>query len=285
MNHDSPREVAEFLASRGLNLSKRYGQNFLISRAAKEKLCAVLDLSAVHSLWEVGPGLGAMTSLFVGRVDRVTVFEIDRGFVSALEELFEGVPGLRVVSGDVLKNWKRVLETDGIPDRIFGNLPYNCASAIIADFIESDVLPQRMVFTIQKEVADRMVAQPGRATYSSFSVLCQTYCTVRSHGDLSPGNFYPQPKVTSSIVELVPRKSPGVKDRSLLSTLVRELFSSRRKTVKNNLSRGKLSEQYGIQTLINALEACRIDPSSRAETLPVEVIIQYANLLSEESRL
>ncbi len=281
MNHDSPREIGEFLAERGLSLSKRYGQNFLVSKAAKEKLLSVLDLEDVRSLWEIGPGIGAMTSLFLGRVERLTVFEIDRGFIPVLSELFGRTEGFRVVEGDALKTWKGVYDSEGVPDRIFGNLPYNCASAIIADFIESGVLPKRMVFTIQKEVADRMIASPGSAEYSSFSVLCQTYCTVRGHGDLKPGNFYPQPKVTSSIVELVPHERWFVADPLLLSAMVRELFSSRRKTVRNNLIRGRLAAEFGSETLMDIFASSDIDVSARAETLPVALIVDCANRLSE----
>ena len=186
MNYDSQKEIINVLTERGLRPTKKFGQNFMISRAAREKVLSYVGIKEGDSVWEIGGGLGSMTSMALDRAGlagHLTVFEIDRGYIDFLSEQFGSHPGFRIVAGDMVKTWRTVAEETGKPDVIFGNLPYNSASAMITQLIEGDCLASRMVFTVQKEMGLRITAKPGSADYSSFSVFCQLACdTVRPAG-------------------------------------------------------------------------------------------------------
>ncbi|MBO7047926.1 MAG: ribosomal RNA small subunit methyltransferase A [Spirochaetia bacterium] len=276
MNYDSQKEIINVLAERGLRPTKKFGQNFMISRAAREKVLSFIDIKEGDSVWEIGGGLGAMTSMAlekVGRNGHLTVFEIDRGYIDFLTEQFGSHPGFQIIAGDMVKTWRSAVESSGRPDAIFGNLPYNSASAMITQLIEGDGLAPRMVFTVQKEMGLRITAKPGSADYSSFSVLCQLACDVAYQGDLKSGSFYPVPDVISGIVTFTPK--PGFQEYATPQVLraIRDMFASRRKTLLNNL------RPYGIDKVQSACQNLGIDVSTRAETLAPAQIAELANSL------
>lgn len=283
MNHpdyNSPAALKALLDESGMSMQKRFGQNFLINGAARKKLTDSLGVSGGMSVWEVGPGLGSMTEEILMRGGNVTVFEIDRGFVRLLNGFFPQYlqkGNLRIIEGDVLKTWKTVLERDGAPQRFFGNLPYNIAAALIADTIEQDVRFERAVVTVQKEVAQRMSAQPDTNDYSSFSILCQWAYDVQPVMDLGGGNFWPRPNVDSRAVVLT-RKSdfPCCENRALFMKMQRALFVSRRKNIRNNLAMF-LSDG---DKAASALEKAGIEPSVRAESLSVRKLLELSDILN-----
>ena len=275
MNPDSPADIRTLLETRGLALKKRWGQNFLVNRGARQRLVEILAPQAGEAVWEIGPGLGSMTGLLAAAAARVTAFELDRGLCRYLEDTLGSVENLSLVPGDFLDTWKGIRGTQGTPDRILGNLPYRSASLMIADIIESGMRPSRMVFTVQRELADRMVSPPGRKSYSSFSVLCQSCFVVAGRGDLQPGSFYPVPDVVSSIVEMIPVPgAPHGRELEALSTLARALFSSRRKTIRNNAK---------DETVREALQQEGIDLGLRAEQIAPEVYVRLARRLTGAS--
>ena len=248
-------------------MSKRFGQNFLVNRGAREKIMATLGATAGDRVWEIGPGIGSMTAMSLDAGLAISAFEIDHGFARLLERVFGAEPGFRLVEGDFLDTWRAELEARGLPDFIFGNLPYNAAAAIIAALLESGTLPPRMVFTVQREAALRMTAKPDTKDYSSFTVLCASSCKVRLAFDLGGGSFWPQPRVTSSVVvlEALPRHLVP-EDRAGFTSFVRHSFASRRKTLRNNLKAAGWAEA----TIDAALEATACDPAVRAEALGPE---------------
>ena len=138
IDYDSPVSLKTFLEERGMAMQKKFGQNFLVNAAARKRLIDALDVEEGMTVWEVGPGLGSMTSEILSRGAQVTAFEIDRGFAAVLKEAFEGQK-LRLIEGDVLKTWKKENDENGIAARFFGNLPYNVASAIVADMISAGI--------------------------------------------------------------------------------------------------------------------------------------------------
>ena len=168
-DYNSPTELKNILEENGFSMQKKFGQNFLINQAARAKLIDALDINENTSVWEVGPGLGAMTSGLLKKGSDVTVFEIDRGFISLISRFFDDYSKsgkFKIVEGDVLKTWYSQTEKGTkLPDRFFGNLPYNIAASIIADTIEKGIRFERCVFTVQKEVAVRMAAKPGSEDY------------------------------------------------------------------------------------------------------------------------
>jgi len=241
----------------------------------REKIIELLEPKDAAHIWEIGPGLGAMTAHLVETDSRLTLFEIDKMFIKYLRQVFEIRSGVKIIGGDVLKTWKEVFFSDGMPDRIIGNLPYNSAAAIIASFIESGNLPPRMVYTVQKEVGERMVAGPGTKDYSAFSVLCGFACDVRDCGNVAPGCFYPQPHVTSKIVLMTPRGSGDLSLLPLVSSFTRAVFASRRKTIRNNLINSTWTRDIDPQRLWALLGESGIDPEGRGETIAVEDIVGF----------
>lgn len=208
LNYDSPRELREFLERRGIALKKRWGQNFMVSRAARERLVSLLAPVQGERVWEIGPGLGSMTELLVARGASLLLFEVDWAFVHYLAARFSDREKVDIVAGDFLKTWRDHASPDGLPDAVFGNLPYRAAATIIGDLLEKGAAPSRMVVTVQKEVALRMAARASTPEYSGFSVLCQAFCVTKYEGALAPGAFYPPPAVQSAAVTLE-RRWPG----------------------------------------------------------------------------
>jgi len=280
MNYESPKEIAALLESKGLSLKKRYGQNFLIGRGARERIVAAIDPKPADRIWEIGPGIGSITDLLAGRVAGLTVFEIDRGFLPILESRFGAFAGFRLVPGDFLATWEGVRAEEGLPNLIFGNLPYSSASAIIAALVKGGAEGVRVVVTVQREVAERIAARPGTKAYNGFSILCQWAYAVSAHGDLKPGSFFPAPEVTSSVIELRPRNRPVLADRELFFGLTRHLFGARRKTIRNNLLAMKELEGMSESDLCGTLEAASLDPNSRGERLTVEQVAVLSDRLS-----
>lgn len=217
-----------------------------------------------------------MTRPMENRGLSLKLFEIDRFFARYLRDLYEDSKSIEVVEGDVLKTLPGVFAREGRPQRILGNLPYHIASPIISLLIEGDYMAERMVFTVQKEVGERMNAVPGTKDYSSFTVLCRFACDVIDGGDIAPGAFYPRPHVTSRAVVLRPH---GLYDKSLLpwvSRISRTMFSSRRKTLRNTLMTADWAKKLGREKIMEILAAHSIDPGSRGESLSPEKIVELA---------
>lgn len=282
-DYNSPAELKQVLDINGFSMQKKFGQNFLINSEARKKLIDTLQVDENTSVWEVGPGLGAMTSEILERNAELTVFEIDRGFASLISNYFEDFAKkdkFFLVEGDVLKTWKNHLEKTKIPDRFFGNLPYNIAATIIADTIENNVRFERCVFTVQKEVAQRMTAKPGQSDYSSFSVLCQWAYDLQNVIDLSGGNFWPKPNVDSRAVLFTKKANfPECENPALFIKMQRALFSSRRKTVRNNLSQFLKNNELAVECLTLA----DIDIMKRAEVLTIEQLLKLSDIINQKT--
>jgi 16S rRNA (adenine1518-N6/adenine1519-N6)-dimethyltransferase len=261
-------------------MSKRFGQNFLVNRDSRERILSELKATPGMRVWEIGPGIGAMTAQALESGLSLTAFEIDHGFSRLLARVFGGNRSFKLVEGDFIDTWKAELEAAGPPDRIFGNLPYNAANAIVASLIEGGLIPPRMIFTVQKEAGLRMTAVPGTKDYSAFSVLCTSACRSKLAFDLSSKSFWPAPRVTSTVVRMEPRRDPvAADDRAGFSTFVRALFSSRRKTLRNNLraaapALGPLvgrGDGASLEAVLDeALPSLGIRPDVRAEALKPE---------------
>ena len=283
LNYDSISQLDGKLKENGLAMSKKFGQNFLISSQAREKIVSFMDLREGMNVWEIGPGLGAITHLVLKRNVNLKCFEIDHGFASILrDEAFSDEPNFSLVEGDALKTL--FLEQD-MPDRIIGNLPYNVGSVIIAKLIESSILPERMVFTLQKEVVDRMCAKSGDDSYSSFSILTQIDYENKLELVLKKGCFWPQPQVDSAVVVMRKGDKSLVDDslRSVFLPLVRDLFAQRRKNIKNNL----MSSSYGNlgkEKIEQIIAQSGLIGTERAEALSFGQLLSIARVISDISR-
>jgi 16S rRNA (adenine1518-N6/adenine1519-N6)-dimethyltransferase len=274
INYNSASALKAFLEQEGLGMRKKFGQNFLINPATRQSLADALGCGGgaeSEEVWEIGPGLGAMTALLLEKGLKVKAFEIDTGFIRVLKKIFEGRKNFSLVEGDVLKTWGAQE-----PARfLLGNLPYNIAATLLADMIEKGRLFTRMVVTVQKEVALRMTARAGSKDYSSFTVLCASAYSVKQLGVIRPSSFYPRPNVDSMGL-LLENKNAAEGIPKVFYPLVRALFASRRKTLKNNLSVFFASRGLSQEVCAAFLRENGLEGSERAENLEHGVFLSLA---------
>jgi 16S rRNA (adenine1518-N6/adenine1519-N6)-dimethyltransferase len=279
LNYNSKSEIRRYLDERKLGLKKRFGQNFLINQNARTRLVSSLACTKDDIIWEIGPGLGALTSHLVDKARTVVAFEVDHGFIRALNELFASVNNLHILAGDVLDTWQEARLRFGEPDKIVGNLPYNSASSILAALAVGGCLSDCVVCTVQKELANRMTAKPGNRDYSSFSIFIQTTWSVTRIGELNPGSFYPQPRIVSSILKLEPAAKLNIKNKSFFFELVRASFQNRRKTLRNVLTSQYQALAKNSAHLTDILEEEGFGQDVRPEKLSPQNFILLANKL------
>lgn len=277
-DYSSISSITSLLNENGLSMTKKFGQNFLISASALDRIINAAQIDSSMKVWEVGPGIGALTTRLVNTGAKITAFEIDRGFCKILKEkAFTDDGNFALIEGDALKNWKNVYKKEGTPDIICANLPYNVGSVFIANLIENRCLPKRMVFTLQSEVVQRITSSVGDDQYSGFSLLTSIDYINKEVAKLKSHCFWPAPNVDSSVVLMDKRETGLVKEdiAAKFIALVRVLFAQRRKTVKNNLKTlGLTSDQIDL-----ALEQARISQTQRAETLSITSISALAQAL------
>jgi len=251
---------------------KRFGQNFLHHPQVIQQIVAAIAPREEDFLVEIGPGQGALTQPLLAQAKRLVAIEFDRDLVQYLQGQNWGE--LTIYQADVLKFDFAELNQPVL--RIVGNLPYNISTPLLFHVLHYAECIQDMVFMLQKEVVDRIVAQPNCADYGRLSVMLQYHCQAEKLFDVSPAAFNPPPKVDSSIVHLIPHKQPPVEinDKILFEKLVAQAFTQRRKTLRNNLKPLLSVEQ---------IEQVGINPQVRAETLSLQEFAALSNLLMPES--
>ena len=253
---------------------KHLGQNFLHERTVIDRIVQAVNPKPGERLVEIGPGQGAITFPLLDRHGQLTVIEFDRDLIAPLTEAARSHGELTVIHRDVLKVDFSELARD-TPDgriRLVGNLPYNLSSPILFHALDHAAAISDMTFMLQKEVVERMAADPGSKVYGRLSVMLQAYCTVTPLFTVPPGAFRPPPKVDSAVVRLVPRPadSIGIDDPATFARVVRDAFGQRRKTLRNALSQVCDSA---------AIEAAGIRPDARAEQIAVADFVRLANSL------
>ncbi len=248
---------------------KRFGQNFLHNPRVIDRIVKAIRPQPTDHLVEIGPGEAAITLPLARSGAKVDVIEIDRDLIPRLEALFAPFDNVTLHAADALTFDYSTL--DPKPLRVVGNLPYNISSPLLFHLLDYREHLRDMHFMLQKEVVERIVTRPGSKTYGRLSVMIQYYCEAEYLFTVGPGNFNPPPKVDSAIVRLTPRPFPvQAEDETLLSELVKQAFSQRRKTLRNTL-KGWLDD--------TDFEALGIDPGLRAEALPVADFVRLANHL------
>jgi 16S rRNA (adenine1518-N6/adenine1519-N6)-dimethyltransferase len=249
---------------------KRFGQNFLHDNNVLSSITESINPRAGDAMVEIGPGLAAMTDQLLRSLPHMHVVELDRDLVARLEKKYPR-DKLTIHSGDALKfDFGSIPVPEGQKLRVVGNLPYNISSPLLFHLAEFAPQVQDQHFMLQKEVVERMVAEPGSKVYGRLSVMLQW----RYHMDLlfvvPPEAFDPPPKVDSAIVRMIPVANPLPCDRETLETVVQKAFSQRRKVIRNCLS-GMFTEEQ--------IRAAGIDPTVRPETVALEGYVALANLL------
>ncbi|MCS7179595.1 MAG: 16S rRNA (adenine(1518)-N(6)/adenine(1519)-N(6))-dimethyltransferase RsmA [Anaerolineae bacterium] len=256
----------QILCRYGLEPRRELGQHFLVDEAALARIVAAAELTLKDAVLEVGAGVGNLTRLLSEAAARVVAVEIDRRFLPVLEAELADRPNVRLVAGDILALDPADLMGEG-PYQVVANLPYAITSAVLRHLLEARVPPQRMVVTVQKEVAERIIARGGRMSLLAVSV--QFYGRPRLLFRLRPGAFYPPPEVDSAVLRIDRHPQPPVEgvDVEAFFRVVRAGFSHPRKQLSNSLAAG-----LGIspEMAADALRAASIDPRTRAERLSLE---------------
>ncbi|MET7142444.1 16S rRNA (adenine(1518)-N(6)/adenine(1519)-N(6))-dimethyltransferase RsmA [Xanthomonas sp. PPL139] len=253
----------------GAPAKKSLGQHFLSDRHYIDSIVRAVDPKPGDRLVEIGPGQGAITFPLLRRHGRLTVVEFDRDLIAPLTAAAAGIGELTILNRDVLSVDFAAL-AEGAPIRLVGNLPYNISSPILFHALDHAAAIADMHFMLQKEVVDRMAADPGSKVYGRLSVMLQAYCEVTSLFVVPPGAFRPPPKVDSAVVRLVPRppQTVGIADPKRFADVVRAAFGQRRKTLRNALNGVCDAAQF---------EAAGVRPDARAEQLEVADFVRLAN--------
>lgn len=283
VNYNSPRSVRGLLEAHGIRLQKRFGQNFLVDPNIRASICRLVPVQSGDMVWEIGPGIGALTHELIHHGCQVTAFEIDHGLIAILKELFYGEQ-LSVVTGDCVRTLPAYCQSSSQPQAIVGNLPYNAASAIIMALLEGDQLPAHLLTMVQREAANRMAADPSNKEYAAYSVACQARADIRIRFDVPPEAFFPRPEVVSTVVEVIPRQLESPLP-PWFSPLVRRSFQSRRKTLRNNLKGQPVYPGITGEMILDACLSQGIPPEIRAERIEVEQFIQLARAVSPQASL
>jgi 16S rRNA (adenine1518-N6/adenine1519-N6)-dimethyltransferase len=277
---DSLPPLRDVVSAHGLVAKKSLGQNFLFDLNLTSRIARAAGPLEGVTVVEIGAGPGGLTrALLAEGAAQVVAIERDQRCLAALEEIAARAPErLEIVDGDALDIDIGELVGKRRPARICANLPYNVATVLLTKWLESEPWPpwfDRLVLMFQKEVALRIVASPAsRADYGRLAVLANWRAATRILFDVPPAAFTPPPKVTSSVVELVPRTTPLPCDASLLSAVTEAAFGQRRKMLRQSL------KALGVEPLA-LLERAAIDSTKRAEEIPLEGFVALANTLKE----
>lgn len=272
----SPKKMSELLEKNGFKLKKKFGQNFIID---ENVINSIIDKSLIDKdtlVIEVGPGAGSLTYKLGLSAKNVLCYEIDDTLKNVLEENIGELNNVEVIYEDFLK-------ADVIKDLekyeysklyVVANLPYYITTPIIIKIIEEKIPVDKMVVMVQKEVGERFKATPGSKEYGSLSVFLDYYFDVRKLMDISSNVFIPRPNVDSIIVEFKKKEHIyELKNKEVFFKLIRDSFTQKRKTLRNNL------KGYNLDSVENTLKKHNLDLSVRAEQLPLEIFVEIANNL------
>lgn len=287
------REISE---KHGFRRADSLGQNFLVDRNIIEKIIDAAELTENTLVIEIGPGMGALTQVAAEKAGKVIAVEIDRHLIPVLGEVVGHLDNVEIINQDILKTdinelieseKKNFATSDHEIDKvvILGNLPYYITTPIIMGILERQIEMDTMVIMIQKEVAERIVAEPGGKTYGALSIACQFFCETNYVTTVPRTVFQPQPKVDSAVLRLDKRTELpweiGAGGRKLFFEVVRAGFNRRRKTLLNALT------ALGIDKteLRSILDEAGVEPSRRAETLSIQEFANVANAIGRQRGL
>lgn len=262
----TPLNVPALLRRFDLKPRKSLGQNFLVDESALAKVVAAAELTPADSVLEIGPGLGSLTRHLAQAAARVVAVELDQNLLTPLKHVLADYPNVEIVHGDILNLQPSTLN---LPTgyKVVANIPYYLTSAVIRHLLEAGTRPERIVLTVQKEVAQRLCAAPGELSLLAVSV--QFYSEPRIVARIPAGAFYPQPEVDSAVVRLdvCARPAVDVPDTEMFFRVVKAGFGQKRKQLRNALSAGLALSSEAAAAL---LERAGIDPKRRAETLTLD---------------
>lgn len=283
----SPLTIRYIKDKYGFKLSKSLGQNFLTDKNIIDKIIEGSNITEEDFVIEIGPGIGVITREAAEAAGKVTAVEIDTNLMPVLEETLGDLENVNVVNRDVLKTDLNQLAAEQMAEnpslnkvRIIGNLPYYITTPIIMKILEDGVKAESITVMMQKEVADRIMAEAGDKARGALSVAVQYYCTVSRVCNVPKEVFVPVPKVDSTVLRLDIRKDKAVdvKDDKMFFKAVKSGFGQRRKTLLNSLSSGSGFDKDQVREILDEAD---IDPIRRAETLTIDEFAKIANCMSD----
>ncbi|MFB6285269.1 MAG: 16S rRNA (adenine(1518)-N(6)/adenine(1519)-N(6))-dimethyltransferase RsmA [Candidatus Bipolaricaulia bacterium] len=277
----SPRAVRDALAQLGIRPRKRWGQHFLIDANTVERIISVAEPAAADTVLEIGPGLGVLTERLAEVTDQVVAVEVDPTLAAWLSERFRAEPHVQIVQADALEaGWPEILPSNGDVQAL-GNLPYNITAPLLERLIQHRDRVRSAVWTVQREVATKLLADPGTRETSSLGIWVQAQCHVERAFNVSKNAFYPPPEVESAVLAIEPRAKPAFSAPDwAFQQAVRAAFGVRRKTLRRALSLGlDISTDESARLLQNA----GIDEHRRGETLTMGEFDRLAQALASTS--
>ena len=278
-SHKATKEVVQ---KHNFKFSKSLGQNFLIDTNVIDRILEGARVKEGDYVIEVGPGIGTLTKEMGRTAEKVVAIEIDKTLIPILEETLADFPNIEVINQDILKVDVQELvkaKLNGGPVKLIANLPYYITTPIVMKFLEEDIPVTDIVVMVQKEVADRMNAQPNSKDYGALSVAVQYYCDTEIVAKAPRHMFMPQPNVDSTVIGLHVREERkyNVDNEDIFFKTVKASFGQRRKTLLNSL--GGLGFLSKDQIKI-ALQEANIDEKRRGETLSIEEFASLSNAVN-----
>lgn len=274
----------DLVKKHGFKFTKSLGQNFLIDDNIVDKIVAGAGIGPGDKIIEVGPGIGTLTREMASRAQNLMAVEIDKNLIPILEDTLGDYDNVKIVNEDIIKaDIKGLIDENlsGGPVKLVANLPYYITTPIIMRFLEENINVTDIVVMVQKEVAERMNAQPGGKDFGALSVAVQYYCDTEIVAKVPRHLFVPQPNVDSIVIALRvrPERKYKVDDEDLYFKVVKAAFGQRRKTLLNSISSmGNLSKDQ----VKEALEEAGIDPKRRGETLSLDEFAILSNVIGNK---
>lgn len=285
MNRDlyMPSKTKEIISKYKFRFSKNLGQNFLIDGNIITKICEGAGITKQDGVIEIGPGIGTLTQHLSKYAKKVVAIELDTNLVPILEDTLEGIDNVQVINNDILKvDIEKLIEDEfeGLDVKVVANLPYYITTPIIMKLLESRLNIKSISVMIQKEVAMRMIADPGGKNYGALSVAVQYYSDAKIITNVPRNVFMPKPNVDSAVIKLDVYKKPPIEvlDEKLMFKVVKSAFGQRRKTILNALSGGYLD--LNKETIKEVLEIAEIDAQKRGEVLSIEDFAHIADTIT-----
>ncbi len=275
----NPQKTIEVIQKHGFDFQKKFGQNFLIDSHVLDKIIAAAEITKDDFVLEIGPGIGTMTQALAEAAREVTAVEIDRKLIPILQETLADYSNVTILNQDVLKTDIAAIAREkngGQPIKVVANLPYYITTPIIMGLFESNVPVDSITVMVQKEVAQRMQAEPGTKDYGALSLAVQYYAQPYLAANVPPNCFIPRPNVGSAVIRLAryPKPPVQVKDERLMFALIRASFNQRRKTLLNGLKNAPVLS-LGREEILRAFEQTGLSENVRGEAL---TLAQFAAL-------
>lgn len=276
--------IRSLMADEGIAFRKEFGQNFLINKIVPEDIADNCADSSDTMILEIGPGIGCLTKELAERYKKVVAIEIDKGLIPILSKTLADYNNVTVINDDVMKVDLSALVneySEGLPVAVCANLPYYITTPIIMGLLESGVKFTSITVMIQKEVADRLTASPGKSDYGAITAVLGYYGSTKKLFRVSASSFVPAPKVDSAVIRIDIYNTPkyNVRDEKLFKDLIKFAFEMRRKTLVNALT-SKLNG-FTREEIVDAIIAIGHDEMVRGERLSTADYIALANELSK----